>query len=153
MYKIYQVEYGDTIDKIAMKAGTTIDNIKNINGFNGDNDLVVGSLIVVPREEKQIFQTYTIKKGDSIYSISKMFDVDLDTILLLNGLNKSDYIYPNQQITIPNNDVAIYVTKKGDTIDFIINNLGIDANKLNEENNKIFVVEDQLIAHKKEGNR
>ena len=152
MYKIYQVEYGDTIDKIAMKTGTTVDNIKNINGFNSDTDLVVGSLIIVPREENQIFQKYVVKKGDSIYSISKMFDIDPDTILLLNGLNKSDYIYPNQELTLPTNDVVVYVTKKGDTLDFIINNLGIDANKLNKENNKIFVVEDQLIVHKKETN-
>ena len=29
MYKIYQVEYGDTLDIIASKTGTTRDNIKN----------------------------------------------------------------------------------------------------------------------------
>lgn len=153
MYKIYQVEYGDTIDIIAMKTGTTPDNIKNINGLNSDEDLVVGSLIIVPRGENQIFQTYTVKAGDTVYSISRMYGVDPDTILLLNGLNKSDYIYPNQELTIPNSDVVLYVTKNGDTIDFITNNLGIDANTLSQENNKIFVVEDQLIVHKKEGNR
>lgn len=152
MYKIYQVEYGDTIDIIAMKTGTSSDNIKKINGFNSDEDLMVGSLIIVPREDNQIFQTYRVKQGDSIYSIAKSFGVDPDTILLLNGLNKTDYIYPNQELTIPTNDVVLYVTKEGDTIDFIINNLGIDANTLNRENEKLFVVEDQLIIHKKEGN-
>lgn len=152
MYKIYQVEYGDTIDIIAMKTGTSSDNIKKINGFNSEEDLMVGSLIIVPREDNQIFQTYRVKQGDSIYSIAKSFGVDPDTILLLNGLNKTDYIYPNQELTIPTNDVVLYVTKEGDTIDFIINNLGIDANTLNRENEKIFVVEDQLIIHKKEGN-
>ena len=136
-----------------MKTGTTPDNIKNINGLNSDEDLVVGSLIIVPRGENQIFQTYTVKAGDTVYSISRMYGVDPDTILLLNGLNKSDYIYPNQELTIPNSDVVLYVTKNGDTIDFITNNLGIDANTLSQENNKIFVVEDQLIVHKKEGNR
>lgn len=152
MYKIYQVEYGDTIDIIAMKTGTSSDNIKKINGFNSEEDLMVGSLIIVPREDNQIFQTYRVKQGDSIYSIAKSFGVDPDTILLLNGLNKTDYIYPNQELTIPTNDVVLYVTKEGDTIDFIINNLGIDANTLNRENEKLFVVEDQLIIHKKEGN-
>ena len=38
MYKIYQVEYGDTIDKIAARTNTTSDNIKNINGINSDNE-------------------------------------------------------------------------------------------------------------------
>ena len=152
MYKIYQVEYGDTIDIIADKTGTTSDNIKSINGFDNNNDLVVGSLIVVPKEENQMFQKYIVKSGDSIYSIARTYNIDPETILLLNGLNKSDYIYPNQELAIPNDDLALYVTKKGDTIDFIINNLGIDANILNKENKKIFVVEDQLIVHKKETN-
>jgi len=152
MYKIYQVEYGDTIDIIAKKTGTTADNIKNINGFNNDLDLVVGSLIIVPKEENQVFQIYTVRQGDSIYSIARAFNINPDTILLLNGLNKNDYIYPNQEITIPNEDIDVYVTIKGDTIDSIARNLGIDANMLNEENDKIFVVEDQLIVHKKEGN-
>ena len=55
MYKIYQVEYGDTIDKIASKSGTTSNNIKDINGINSDSDLVVGSLIIVPKENDVLF--------------------------------------------------------------------------------------------------
>ena len=152
MYKIYQVEYGDTIDVVARKTGTTSDNIRNINGFMPDENLVVGSLIIVPKSENSFFQTYIVKNGDSVYSIARIFDVDPQTILLLNGLNKDDYIYPNQELTIPSNDVILYVTKQGDTIDFITNNLGIDANTLNMENDKIFVLEDQLIVHKKEVN-
>ncbi len=153
MYRIYQVEYGDTIDSIARKVGTTVDNLKNINGFNNDSDLVVGGLIVVPKEERQVFQSYKIKQGDSVYSIAKMYNVDPETLLLLNGLNKNEYIYPNQEIMVPREDVAIYVTREGDTVDAIIKNLGIDANTFNNENERIFVVEDQLVVHKKETNR
>ena len=152
MYKIYQVEYGDTIDIIASKTGSTRDIIKNINGFNSDADLVVGSLIIVPKEENQLFDTYMVKKGDSVYSIARAYSVDPATLLLLNGLNKDDIIYPNQEITVPKKGVVVYVTKEGDTIDFIINNLGIDVDTLNKENKRIFVLEDQLVVHKKEGN-
>jgi len=150
MYKIYQVEYGDTIEKVAAKTGTTYNNIKDINGINEDSDLVVGSLIIVPRQNDMLFQNYQVKQGDSIYSISRIYNVDPNTLLLLNGLNKNDYIYPNQEIIVPMQGVTIYVTKKGDTIDMIINNLGIDANDLNKQNKKIFVTEDQLIVNKKE---
>lgn len=150
MYKIYQVEYGDTIEKIANKTKTTTDNIKNINGINSDSDLVVGSLIIVPKEQAQIFDTYTVKKGDSIYSIAQLYNVDPSTLLLLNGLNKDDIIYPNQEISIPSKDVSVYITRSGDTIGSIIRNLGIDANRLNKENERIFVIEDQLIVNKKE---
>ena len=152
MYKIYQVEYGDTIDIIANKTGSTRDIIKNINGFNSDSDLVVGSLIIVPKGENQLFDTYMVKRGDSVYSIARTYNVDPSTLLLLNGLNKDDIIYPNQEITVPKKGVVVYVTKQGDTVDFIINNLGIDANTFNKENGRIFVLEDQLVVHKKEGN-
>lgn len=152
MYKIYQVEYGDTLDIIAGKTGSTRETIKNINGFNSDSDLVVGSLIIVPKEENQVFQTYKVKRGDSIYSIARTYNVDPSTLLLINGLNKDDMIYPNQEITIPKSGVVVYVTRQGDTIGGIVNNLGIDANTLNKENQRIFVVEDQLVVHKKEGN-
>lgn len=152
MYKIYQVEYGDTIEAVANKTNTTAENIKEINGINKDSDLVVGSLIIVPKENNRVFETYKIKQGDSIYSIARTYNVDPDTLLLLNGLNKNEYIYPNQEIIVPLKNVSIYVTKPGDTIEAIVNNLGIDANMLNKQNDKIFVMEDQLIVSKKEGN-
>lgn len=149
MYKIYQVEYGDTIDIIANKTNTTSDNIKSINGFNSDGDLVVGSLIIVPKETDKVFENYIVKAGDSVYSIARMYNVDPDTLLVLNGLNKNDYIYPNQEIIVPLQGVSIYVTRQGDTIDGVITNLGIDANSLNKQNKRIFLVEDQLIINKK----
>lgn len=149
MYKIYQVEYGDTIDIIADKTKTTVDNIKKINGFNDDSDLVVGSLIIVPKDNDEYFKLYRVQQGDSIYSISKLYSVDPSTLLMLNGLNKDDYIYPNQEITVPNDDIDIYITKSGDTINYIVSNLGISADELNKENEKVFVIEDQLIIHKK----
>ena len=148
MYKIYQIEYGDTIDIIANKTGTTSENIKNINGFNSDNDLVVGELMIVPKEENKMFQSYIVKDGDSIYSISRDYNIDPDTLLLINGLKKFEYIYPNQELMIPKNDINIYVTKQGDTIDTILENFNIDANTLDQENDKIFLMEDQLIIHK-----
>lgn len=151
MYRIYQVEYGDTIDSIANKTNTTSNNIKNINGLNNDSELIVGGLIIVPRESEQVFENYRVKKGDSIYSIAKMYNVNPETLLLLNGLNKDDYIYPNQEIIVPLPDVLVYVTKEGDTINGILNNLGVDANTFNSENERVFVMEDQLVVHKKEG--
>lgn len=152
MYKIYQVEYGDTIDIIANKTNTTSDNIKNINGINRDSDLNVGGLIVVPNTNVNMFKTYKVKQGDSIYSISRMYNTSVDTLLMLNGLDKDDYIYPNQEIIVPSEGVNLYITKTGDTINSIIDNLGIDANTLNNENRRIFVVEDQIIVNKKEVN-
>ena len=149
MYTIYQVEYGDTIDSIAKKTNTDRENIKNINGFNNDSDLIVGSLIIVPKTGGQLFQSYKVKKGDSIYSIARTYNVSPETLLLLNGLNDDDYIYPDQEILVPNKGISVYVTKEGDTIDEIVQTLGVDSDTFIKENGKIIVMPDQVVINKK----
>lgn len=147
MYKIYQIEYGDTLDIIASKTNTTADNLKTINGIDED-DIMVGNLIIVPSGD-ELFESYIVKNGDTIYSISKTYDISFDTLLKLNGLNKDDYLYPGMEITIPRDNTNIYITKYNDTLGDILNNLNIDIATLMKENNKIYVTEDQLIVHKK----
>lgn len=152
MYKIYQIEYGDTLDTIASKTNTTVDDIKAINGIKDDTDIGAGNLIIVPNKVNDFFTTYIVKNGDTLYSISRMYNIDADTLLKLNGLDKADYIYPNQEIIIPNEGVLAYITKTNDMISDVLNNLGVDLMTLARENNKIYVLEDQLMVHKKERN-
>lgn len=152
MYKIYQIEYGDTLDTIASKTNTTVDDIKAINGIKDDTDIGAGNLIIVPNKVNDFFTTYVVKNGDTLYSISRMYNIDADTLLKLNGLDKADYIYPNQEIIIPNEGVLAYITKTNDMISDVLNNLGVDLMTLARENNKIYVLEDQLMVHKKERN-
>lgn len=142
MYKVYQVEKGDTIDSIANKVGSLSSEIISINGLTGE--VYEGQLIVVP-ENNNLFTKYIVKKGDNLYEISRMFDVSLDTLLKINGLDKDDFIYPNQELLVPNG-VTIYVTKENDTVNGVINKLGVDINTLTNENKEIFLLPDQLIV-------
>lgn len=151
MYKIYQIEYGDTLDIIANKVNTTVDNLKMINGID-ENDIMAGNLIIVPNNTSELFTMYTVKKGDTIYNIAAMYNTDPNTLLKLNGLNKDDYIYPGNELTIPNENVDVYITNENDTVVDVLNNLGVDIITLARENNKIYVLEDQLMVHKKEIN-
>ncbi len=151
MYKIYQIEYGDTLDIIANKVNTTVDNLKMINGID-ENDIMAGNLIIVPNNTSELFTMYTVKKGDTIYNIAAMYNIDPNTLLKLNGLNKDDYIYPGNELTIPNENVDVYITNENDTVVDVLNNLGVDIMTLARENNKIYVLEDQLMVHKKEIN-
>ena len=149
MYKIYQVEYGETLEDIASKVKTTVDDLININGFDQNKNLNVGDLIIVPNNKGNIFEKYIVNVGDTVYSIAKMYNIDLGTLLLINGLNENDFIYPNQEIMIPSKDYVIYITQSGDTLLKVARNLGVDANTLSNENDKIFLIEDQLIVRQK----
>ena len=44
---------------------------------------------------------YTVNKGDTLYSISKKFNVNPKLVSELNGLKVEEYIYPNQTLIIP----------------------------------------------------
>ncbi|MGB0744530.1 MAG: LysM peptidoglycan-binding domain-containing protein [Opitutales bacterium] len=55
-------------------------------------------------------QTYTIKKGDNLWSISKRFNVSLTELYALNGLNKNSVLRIGQQIQIPGDGSSAAIT-------------------------------------------
>ena len=134
MYKIYQVQ-NETLEDIARKLNTTVDEIVRLNGTS---NIAPGSYIIVPSSRD--FTTYIVKQGDNIYSIAKNNGVDYETLLKINGLDQNDYIYPNQEIIIPNR--RVYVTKENETIRDIINKLNIKDIKNIED---LYLVKDQMI--------
>lgn len=147
MYRVYQVQEGETLESIAQNLNTTVDTLKRLNGINGVSELIPGSFIIIPMIDDR-FITYTVKNGDSIYSIAREYDVDPDLVLRLNGLEKDGYIYPTQELLIPTKNYKFYITKEGDTISSVVDNLQIDYNTLLGSNKELFLEEDQLIIYK-----
>lgn len=147
MYRVYQVQSGETIEQIAQKLNTTVDNLKNINGIQGNLALRPGSFIIVPMVNNR-FTTYVVKKGDNPYSIAKEANIDYDLLLKINGLNNDDYIYPGQELILPSKDYKFYLTKDGDTIKSVMEDLNIDYNNLISNNERIMLKEEQLILYK-----
>ena len=111
MYTIYQIMVGDTLESIASKFNTDVNNLLKINNID-NNTLFPGNSIVVPRNNSYLME-YIVKEGDTIYSIARKNNVSKDTLLSLNGLNEYDYIYPNQQILIPMENVGTYLKSIG----------------------------------------
>lgn len=147
MYRVYQIQSGDTLESIASMIGVDLSILKQLNGIKNDVNLIPGSFLIIPVTDDR-FTNYTIKKGDTIYSIATTYGVDPDLLLKVNGLNKEDYIYPNQEIIIPSNNYKFYMTENGDTIESVLNKLQIDYNNLLSNNDEIFLTEDQLIIYK-----
>ena len=144
MYDIYQIQVGDTIDSIANKYSTTSEVIRRMNQ---NSSFGVGSTIMVPRVN-EYFEMYNIQKGDSLYEIARRYNTDYNLLALLNGLNTTDYIYPNTTILVPKKNVKYYLTKENDTINSVNKLLDSDINKLLTENNNIYLKEGQLIVYK-----
>ena len=81
-------------------------------------------------------KTYTVKKGDTLYGISKQFNTSAQKIRELNNL-KNDNIVPSQVLIISENngtnpnECVIYTVKKGDSLYEIAKkyNTSVDAIK------------------------
>lgn len=101
------------------------------------------------REEKEYYKYYTVKKGDSLYKIAKNYNVNPELIANINGLDIGDYIYPNEELLIPNTDYSYYITKEGDTLKGVANIFETTQNNIIKENNTIYLMAGQLIVNKK----
>ncbi len=148
MYKIYVVEYGDTLNKIADKFSVSVDILEKING--PISNLVPGMQIVVPSNGDMPFSTYVVGKGDSIYDIARKNNVNFHDLLLINALEENDYIYPGQELLIPKAGYGLYVTVDNDTLNAVSTKLYVKPADIISQNGALYLMPNQLIIYKKE---
>ncbi|MDE6292376.1 MAG: LysM peptidoglycan-binding domain-containing protein, partial [Bacilli bacterium] len=115
----YTVKSGDTLYGIASKYNTSVDEIKKLNNLSS-NTLTIGSVLKLPSAEtpptpstEENPNTYTVKSGDTLYSIAKKFGLTVDKLKSLN--NKKDNLINLGEVLIVG-DNKTYVIKSGDTL-------------------------------------
>ncbi|MEL7564633.1 MAG: LysM peptidoglycan-binding domain-containing protein [Dehalobacterium sp.] len=75
---------------------------------------------------------YTVKAGDSLYSISNKFNTTVNTLKSTNGL-KTNTIYPGQVLNVPSG-YSNYVVKSGDSLYLIAKRFNTSADNLKSIN-------------------
>jgi membrane-bound lytic murein transglycosylase D len=112
----YTVKSGDVLGKIAERHGCTVAQLKAWNGLTSNNIRVGQKLIVSETASSSAsssqtsapataqsgeYTSYTVKSGDSFYSIAKNYPgVSAQDIMNFNGLSSSK-IQPGMTIRIP----------------------------------------------------
>lgn len=148
MYDIYTTLENDTIESISDKYNITPYVLYQLNGLPINSKITPNTNIVVPKISNTYFDYYTIKKGDTLYKIADKYNVDYNLLALINGLDSNDYIYPNQVISVPKNGVKYYIVNKDETLLDIANKLNTNISNIINQNNKLYLTEDQLIVYK-----
>ena len=101
----YTIKSGDTIYKLAITYHTTVEAIMRVNpGINPDN-LQIGEVICIPGGivPPPVCDgiLYTVRPGDSLYSIAEMFKVPFGELLKANpGVDPAN-LQIGQQLCIP----------------------------------------------------
>ena len=95
----YTVRAGDTLWLLANRFGTTVDDIKRLNGLTGDN-LQIGQVLRIPTEQSSAYFDYTVRSGDTLWLLANRFGTTVDDIRRLNGLT-GDNLQIGQVLRIP----------------------------------------------------
>lgn len=121
--KFYTVENGDTLRSIAQKIFGDPEKYRGIMELNNLTNprVYAGQTIRIPESMDSNVIIYRIRRGDTLWSISKRFlgkGERYGEIMTLNGLT-SDMIYPGQIVKIAVDGKVspeTYVVKPGDTL-------------------------------------
>lgn len=109
----YVVKAGDSLSRIATKAGVSLDALLAANGFKRTTVILPGQTIALPGASKAVAvqsvavrsgaigDSYTVKAGDSLSRIASKAGVSLDALLAANGFQRSSVIVPGQNIALP----------------------------------------------------
>ncbi|MCI9084397.1 MAG: LysM peptidoglycan-binding domain-containing protein [Bacilli bacterium] len=140
----YTVKAGDSLWSIANKYGITVNELKSLNALTSNN-LQVGQILTVPgagtpSQPTPGGNTYTVKNGDSLWSIAQKYNTTVNTLKSLNGLTSND-LQIGQILKLPGDigetpvESNTYTVKAGDSLWSIANKYGITVNELKRLNN------------------
>lgn len=111
----YIVKPGDNLFVIAKESKTTVAELRKLNNFGEEMIVYTGDKLVIPNENtmvettpskktiskvaKEATKLYTVKKGDSLYSISQKHNTTIVQIKKLNNI-KSENLVPGMKLKI-----------------------------------------------------
>ncbi len=111
----HTVKQGQALWHIANAYGTTVDELAFWNHIGTDTLLQMGQKLLIPGEGSApttlptLLPTmgadgtfrHTVKQGETIWSIAKMWNIDIDRLLSTNGLNQESVINIGWNLWIP----------------------------------------------------
>ena len=126
----YTVKRGDTLSAIASRYGTTVQEIAQINGIQNVNLIYPGQVLRITTnsnnhgsETNSTGKTYyTIKRGDTLWGISRRYGVSVKNIVSWNNIQNPYLIYPGQRLILygnyssSNSGNVYYTVQRGDTL-------------------------------------
>lgn len=118
------VQQGETMFRIALRYGVTVEALAAANGIADPTRIYAGQTLKIPQAGQQPAQPqpaqpqpaqpaqqpvdrsagpvyYTVQPGDTLNIISRKFGVSVQELIRANNITTPDHIRPGQQIVIP----------------------------------------------------
>ena len=94
----YIVKAGDNLYAISKMYNTTVNEIKKANGLSSDK-INIGQKLLIPNGNNS-YDTYVVKKGDTLYSIARLYNTTVTNLQTINNLATS-VLSIGQQLLVP----------------------------------------------------
>lgn len=131
---VYVVQKKDTLWGIAKQYNITVDELKKENNLTS-NSLTIGQILKIPQKEKVTDNYYIVKKGDTLYGISKKFNISINRLKELNNLKTNLLAIGQNLLVVDNVNPEEYIVEKGDNLYKIAKLYGITTEDLMKYNN------------------
>lgn len=148
LFIMHTLKKGETLSALAKQFKTTVGDIMRLNGMHADSKLVLGSeikipmvagsvpepVIIIPEKAKEVIensgnkkQTYIVQKGETLYGISKQFNVSVDQLRRINNLEDNNLEVGQILIVSDWKENASAITEKGIQVESANNDKAIVA--------------------------
>ena len=145
----YTVKAGETLSEIAVRYGTTVDRLMQLNSLRNPEDLWAGSRIQVPgagsssstaaRSSGQA--NYTVKSGETLSELAERYNTSVQRLVQINNLNSPDDLWAGSRIQVPappkppsqpavNKNASKHQVQPGDSLSLIAQRYGVSMQSL-----------------------
>lgn len=129
--EVYTFQAGDTLYSLSRRFGVSVNEIQSASGITDPKDIMVGTKIIIPNSNNSgSFFYYTIRSGDTLYSLSRTNNISINEIYSMNNLSESSILKIGMQIKIPvstSNDSTNYDSKTEISQDYTQRNVNSDT--------------------------
>jgi membrane-bound lytic murein transglycosylase D len=106
---VYRVRSGETLSSIARRHGMPVSTLARLNNMGLSDQVVKGQRLVIKASTRRYRDEgvvsgrrvqYTVRRGDTVYSISRQFQVSVTQLKSWNGLNQRHQIRAGQRLVM-----------------------------------------------------
>jgi membrane-bound lytic murein transglycosylase D len=106
---VYRVRAGETLSSIARRHGMPVSTLAHLNNMGTTDTLVKGQRLVIKASSRRYREEgtasgrrvlYVVRRGDTVYSISRQFQVTVPQLKSWNGLNQHHQIKAGQRLVM-----------------------------------------------------
>ena len=155
----HTVRQGERMVDISRKYGILVATISKANNIGNPDRLSSGQVLLIPRTEDLLedvleeqksraeeklaskqradpvkYQKYTVKPGDSLWTIASANNLSIDSLYGTNILRTPDRLSPGIVLRIPNQDGVSVKIAKGQTLNALAQKYGVAENAIRMAN-------------------